>query len=1023
MVLTSLAGAAIRDGGIDPANLGKGDWIYSMTDATNRLGGHINGVTNETSLMLFYKSQGIRYFIVKAATSDVLFNGCYGSPQFTSALVDIAHANGLLIFGYNRSYGSNVLGEISVSDYIFNQGADGFVWDAESEWENTSPWIGNNGPALAWQLCSGVRSNWPNKFLVHAPFPIISFHSSFPYKEFGYFSDTVMPQVYHSGWTGVKGTASGGINWSDVNWASWQRSLVGSNSIVNGTMIFWTNSIKPLALLENVYGGGGSSPCEGGTSAQNFKDVMEFMDYVAADPHAVTSGGYKGANFWRADLHGATQWGYIKAGTSGNFTGAVNNIVIDDPRAVTVGGWSPVRTFYNGSFYGNGSGVDTNSFGTNYLTHAQGTGANYVQFTPNIAVPGDYDLYEWHPYRAEASAGVPFIINYNGGSSTIFANQQTNTGNWSLLGRFNFLAGTSGTVRITDAIAEPTGIAIADGLKLVFVPPTSLPEAPGGLSASAISTSQISLSWFDNATNETGFVVGRSLALGGPYADVGTVAGGITNYTDDGLVSNTTYYYQVRATNFLGASTSSAPASATTQGSPAPPSITSQPHDVAVAAGQDASFSVTASGSPAPTYQWWFNNAPLSGAISAGYTKTNAQLSHAGTYLVIVTNSLGAVTSAPATLTVGYSLTTTAGTGGTITRNSDQSVYPAGSTVTLTANPNNGYAFLGWSGDAGGSGNPLDFVLNTNASVTANFVSTATEIILDNPDPGVSFNGSWSTGNTAAGRYGADYRFASTAAGGLLNAVYRPYIYTPGHYDVYLWYSQGSNRATNAPWSIYCQSGSITVSVNQQINGGGWLRVGVALPFGQGTNGYVQLSNDTGYSGSVVIADAVRFLYASALTPPAITTQPRNRAAAPGGSASFSVSASSPLPLRYQWRRNGLNIVGQTAATLTIGNVQNINFAAYTVLVSNDDGSVLSQSATLTSAVQPTILSSANTGTNFMVTFTTEFGPVYNVEFKNDLDDSLWQSLSTGLDGTGSPVSIFDNSLTNFMRFYRIHVQ
>jgi hypothetical protein len=235
MVLTSLAGAAIRDGGIDPANLGKGDWIYSMTDATNRLGGHINGVTNETSLMLFYKSQGIRYFIVKAATSDVLFNGCYGSPQFTSALVDIAHANGLLIFGYNRSYGSNVLGEISVSDYIFNQGADGFVWDAESEWENTSPWIGNNGPALAWQLCSGVRSNWPNKFLVHAPFPIISFHSSFPYKEFGYFSDTVMPQVYHSGWTGVKGTASGGINWSDVNWASWQRSLVGSNSIVNGT--------------------------------------------------------------------------------------------------------------------------------------------------------------------------------------------------------------------------------------------------------------------------------------------------------------------------------------------------------------------------------------------------------------------------------------------------------------------------------------------------------------------------------------------------------------------------------------------------------------------------------------------------------------------------------------------------------------------------------------------------------------------------------------------------------------------
>ncbi|MGI8967043.1 MAG: hypothetical protein ACR2H1_13285, partial [Limisphaerales bacterium] len=82
------ADAVIRDGGIDPANLGKGDWVYSMTDATNKLGGHVNSVTNENSLMVYYKSQGIRYIIVKAATSDQLFNGCYAGPQFTSNLVN-----------------------------------------------------------------------------------------------------------------------------------------------------------------------------------------------------------------------------------------------------------------------------------------------------------------------------------------------------------------------------------------------------------------------------------------------------------------------------------------------------------------------------------------------------------------------------------------------------------------------------------------------------------------------------------------------------------------------------------------------------------------------------------------------------------------------------------------------------------------------------------------------------------------------------------------------------------------------
>jgi hypothetical protein len=46
----------IRDGGIDPANLGKGDWIYYTSMATNKLGGNVSSVTNENSLMLFYKS-------------------------------------------------------------------------------------------------------------------------------------------------------------------------------------------------------------------------------------------------------------------------------------------------------------------------------------------------------------------------------------------------------------------------------------------------------------------------------------------------------------------------------------------------------------------------------------------------------------------------------------------------------------------------------------------------------------------------------------------------------------------------------------------------------------------------------------------------------------------------------------------------------------------------------------------------------------------------------------------------------
>src|SRR5687768_15246431 len=76
------ASAVIRDGGVDPANLGKGDWIYYMSSARAQLGGNISSVSNNASLFAFQKSQGIRYIIVKAGTGSTNFPSA-SSPQFT----------------------------------------------------------------------------------------------------------------------------------------------------------------------------------------------------------------------------------------------------------------------------------------------------------------------------------------------------------------------------------------------------------------------------------------------------------------------------------------------------------------------------------------------------------------------------------------------------------------------------------------------------------------------------------------------------------------------------------------------------------------------------------------------------------------------------------------------------------------------------------------------------------------------------------------------------------------------------
>ena len=90
------------------------------------------------------------------------------------------------------------------------------------------------------------------------------------------------------------------------------------------------------------------------------------------------------------------------------------------------------------------------------------------------------------------------------------------------------------------------------------------PAAPSGVTATAISSSQINLGWTDNASTETGFIVARGTVSGGPYADIATLAANSTNYNDTGLAGSTTYYYVVRATNSLGSSLNSGETFATT---------------------------------------------------------------------------------------------------------------------------------------------------------------------------------------------------------------------------------------------------------------------------------------------------------------------------------------------------------------------------------------------------------------------------------------------------------------------------
>lgn len=193
----------------------------------------------------------------------------------------------------------------------------------------------------------------------------------------------------------------------------------------------------------------------------------------------------------------------------------------------------------------------------------------------------------------------------------------------------------------------------------------------------------------------------------------------------------------------------------------------------------------------------------------------------------------------------------------------------------------------------------------------------ANDRIIDNVDAGFStLSGSWSTGNTATGRYGADYRFASSGASVTAECEWRPDLPEGGTYEVLVYYPAGSNRADNAPFTVHHANGDTTVAVNQQVNGGAWYSLG-SFPFFTGTSGYVKLANNA--NPSVVLADAVWFKQISAAPAPG----------APTGLVATPLS-SADVSLAWNWTMwaDGYHVdIAESAADLAgaTGTFQTVN--------------------------------------------------------------------------------------------------
>jgi hypothetical protein len=169
-----------------------------------------------------------------------------------------------------------------------------------------------------------------------------------------------------------------------------------------------------------------------------------------------------------------------------------------------------------------------------------------------------------------------------------------------------------------------------------------------------------------------------------------------------------------------------------------------------------------------------------------------------------------------------------------------------------------------------------------------------------------------------------------------------------GPSDNYSFYING----TNAGIQVTLNQNPISITTSEP------LRIGVGKDYYGNLGSFFQGQMDEmAIYNRALSASEIAAIYsagsAGKCKPLMITTQPQNQTGYLGGSATFSVSATSiSPPVNYQWQQNGIPISNATNATLVLTNLQPTNASCYTVVVTDSaDNAATSSPANLTLSV------------------------------------------------------------------------
>jgi len=197
----------------------------------------------------------------------------------------------------------------------------------------------------------------------------------------------------------------------------------------------------------------------GGSSSQQMYDNGSNGDAVSGDgvysyEHTVPNG--------TSDI--ATNIAIIATDGASNTGQASVMVIVFEPGVTYV---DDTDTEFSVQGSGWNPGVDSRAYGGTEYSHASGSGSNTATWRPDLPQAGNYAVYAWWTTAGNRATDAPYTIHYDGGSQTIDVNQEINGQQWNYLGTFAFVAGTAGSVVLSD---DANQYVIADAVKFKPVP-------------------------------------------------------------------------------------------------------------------------------------------------------------------------------------------------------------------------------------------------------------------------------------------------------------------------------------------------------------------------------------------------------------------------------------------------------------------------------------------------------------------------------------------------------------------------